>query len=303
MSNYIQNIIQRKRDEFDLLCLLQTLPKGALDGVLELRDIRYHDDHAPSHRMDLYRPEYRPEPLPVIINIHGGGLIMGSKSLNRPFCAELARLGYLVCSIEYQLVPEVTVFQQLEDIFDAMDYIDITIGQYGGEPGFVYMVGDCAGAFLAFYASALQCNSQLAQAAGITPSRLPIDKLALISGMFYTADYDRIGLLLADSFYGKGFRKSPFYPYLDPGCIEVCNSAAPSMLITSKADHYRKHTMRLSRVMDRHHIIHCLRDFGNNPSLTHAFPVYHPELSQSRQAIEDIGAFFQGEYDDLLEIK
>lgn len=303
MSNYIQNIILKKRNEFDLMCLQQPLPKSALDGVLELRDICYHEDHAQSHRMDLYRPEYRPDPLPVVIDIHGGDLITGNKLVNRSFCAALARLGYLVCSIEYQLVPEVTVFQQLEDVFNAMDYIDITIGQYGGEPGFVYMVGDCAGAFLAFYASALQCNSHLAKAAGITPSRLPIDKLALISGMFYTADYDRIGLLLADSFYGKGYRKSPFYPYLDPGCIEVCNSAAPSMLITSKADHHRKHTMRLSRVLDRHHIIHCLRDYGNNPSLTHAFPVYHPELSQSRQAIEEIGAFFQGEYDDLLEIK
>lgn len=300
MSNYIHNIIQKKRKEFDLLCRQRTIPEGAINGILEYRDIPYHMDRDPAHRMDLFRPEYRPDPLPVVINVHGGGLIMGKKSFSRPFCAGLSRLGYLVCSIEYRLVPEVTVFQQLEDVFNAMDYIDVTIGQYGGEPGSVYMVGDSAGAFLIFYASALQRNPQIAQAAGISPSRLPIDKLALISGMFYTTNLDSIGILLAESFYGKGYRKSPFFPYLDPECIEVCNSVAPPLLITSEKDNLRKHTMHLSRAMDRHHIPHCLRDFGGNPSLTHAFPVFYPELSQSRQVINEIGAFFRGEYDVLL---
>ena len=301
MSNWIQSVIQKKRREYDLLRQQQKVPEDAMNGILEYRDIPYHVDRDPAHRMDLYRPEYRPDPLPVVINVHGGGLIMGRKSFSRPFCAALSRLGFLVCSMEYRLVPDVTVFQQLEDIFNAMDYIDVTIGQYGGEPGSVFMVGDRAGAFLCLYASAIQRNPQLAHAVGISPSRLLIDKLALISGMFYTANLDSIGILLGESFYGKGYRKAPFFPYLDPGCIEVCNSVAPPLLITSKKDSLRQHTMRLSKAMERYHVPHCLRDFGSNPSLTSGFPVFYPELAQSRQAVDEIGAFFRGEYDVLLE--
>lgn len=301
MSNYIHNIIQKKRREFDALCREKSIPPGALEGVVEYRDIPYHIDGAPAHTMDIFRPAFRPDPLPVVINIHGGGLVMGKKSFNRHFCSSLCRHGYLVCSIEYRLVPEVTVYLQLEDVYAAMDYMDVTAGQYGGETGSVYLVGDSAGAFLSLYASAIQCDPGLASKASIHPSMLPIDKLVLISGMFYTAGMDSIGLLLAESFYGKGYRKSPFFPYLDPGRIEICNAVAPAMLITSANDALKRHTHRLSRAMDRYQIPHLLRDYGSNPSLTHAFPVFYPELEQSQHAILEIAAFFRGEYDLLLE--
>lgn len=301
MSNYINNLIQKKRREFDALCREKSIPPSALEDVVEYLDIPYHVDNNPRHKMDIFRPAFVPGPLPVVINVHGGGLIMGNKEFNRHFCALLCGQGFLVCSMEYRLVPEVTMFRQLEDVYAAMDFLDVTVGQYGGQPGSVYMVGDSAGAFLIFYASALQCDPKLASAASIQPSMLPIDKIALISGMFYTAGMDSIGLLLSDSFYGKGYRKSSFYHYLDPGAMEVCNAVAPAMLITSDQDNLKRHTMRLSRALDRHHIPHCLRDYGSNPSLTHAFPVFSPELAQSRQAITEIAAFFRGEYDLLLE--
>ena len=51
--------------------------------------------------MDIYRADaFAGKELPVILNIHGGGLILGCKEYNRYFCAQLSKLGYLVFSIE-----------------------------------------------------------------------------------------------------------------------------------------------------------------------------------------------------------
>lgn len=292
MNNYISNFIQSKQRQYDLEFAPEHASPAAIDGILEYENIPYHIDGKPAHTMTIYRPEYRPDPLPVVLHIHGGGLIAGKLQHCRRFCAALAGQGLLVCSMDYRLVPEVTFFQQLEDVFSAMDSIDVTVGQYGGESGSLYLVGEGAGALLSYYACAIQYCPFLAVAANISPSLLPIEKMALISGMYYTAKGSPIGKLLSPSYFGQEYRKSAFYPYLDPGAIEVCNSISPALLITSGKDILRSHTYRLSKTMKRHNLPYLLRDYGSNPSIRHAFPVRHSFLSQSKEAIEEIGTFF-----------
>jgi acetyl esterase/lipase len=186
----------------------------------------------------------------------------------------------------------VTVFQQLEDIYAAMNHIDGMMPQLKAELGHCYMVGDSAGAMLAMYASAIQRNPRLAKAAGVRPSYLEIMSLALISGMFYTTRMDKIGLVMPKAFYGDHYKKHPFYPYLNPDNIAVSMYLPPCMLITSKADHLRNYTYALAAAI-RHNRAPCiLRDYGRDPNLYHAFSVFDPELPESWKVIEDIASFF-----------
>lgn len=242
--------------------------------------------------MDMYCPTTVKIPTPVVINVHGGGLIMGNKEFNRHFCINLSKMGFIVFSVEYRLCPEVTVFQQLEDIYAAMNYIDGLMPQLKAELGHCYMVGDSAGAMLAMYASAIQRNPRLAKAAGVRPSYLEIMSLALISGMFYTTRKDSIGLFLPKAFYGENYKKHPFYPYLNPDNVAVSMYLPPCMLITSKHDNLRNYTYDLAASI-RHNRAPCiLRDYGRDPNLTHAFSVFDPELPESWKVIEDIASFF-----------
>ena len=41
------------------------------------KNIDYLGDGKACHRMDLYRPANCAQPLPVLINIHGGGFLLG----------------------------------------------------------------------------------------------------------------------------------------------------------------------------------------------------------------------------------
>ena len=196
MNLILKSTINKKRREFDTLSTGKTIPGALLDNVTEFRDVPYIQDGDRAHMLDIYSPICHAEQVSVIVNIHGGGLIMGNKEFNRHFCLSLCNHGFLVFSIEYRLCPETTVFGQLQDIAAAMNYIDKMIPKFKGKPGIVHMVGDSAGAFLALYTAAIQRNPMLARTAGVRPSYLEIQSMALISGMFYTTRKDSIGLFL-----------------------------------------------------------------------------------------------------------
>ena len=301
MSKFINDVIEKKRREFQIISQNRSVPSAIMNGVIEHRNISYLADGNQAHTLDVFFPADQGGTLPVVINVHGGGLVMGNKEFNRYFCANLCKQGFLVFSIEYRLAPEVTVFRQLDDVTAAIDYVDLVCGQYGGKAGEVFMVGDSAGAFLILYTAAIQRNRKLANVMSVMPAKLPIEKIALISGMFYTTKLDSIGMFLPESLYGKDYRKKPFYPYLDPGHIDVCLSIPPAILFTSRHDNLRRYTRRLANAMAKYNVPYILRDYGSNPSLTHAFPVFTPGLMQSKQAVEEISNFFRGKYNILLE--
>ena len=118
MSNYIETAFMQQRTDF-----MKTLPDrrkrfSIPDGVDMYLDIEYVNDQNEAHRLDVFRPSESPDKeLPIIFNVHGGGLIMGCKEFNRYFCARLCKLGYVVFSIEYRLVPEYTFYHQRTDFF------------------------------------------------------------------------------------------------------------------------------------------------------------------------------------------
>ena len=293
MNLILKSTINKKRREFDTLSTGKTIPGALQDNVTEFRDVPYIQDGDRAHMLDIYSPICHAEQVSVIVNIHGGGLIMGNKEFNRHFCLSLCNHGFLVFSIEYRLCPESTVFGQLQDIAAAMNYIDKMIPKFKGKPGIVHMVGDSAGAFLALYTAAIQRNPMLARTAGVRPSYLEIQSMALISGMFYTTRKDSIGLFLPKALYGEGYKKHPFYPFLDPSVPAVGLSLPPCMLITSKKDKLYGYTKDLAAALQRCGTPCKLKNYGDDPHLYHAFCVFEPELPESRMVIHDICLYFR----------
>lgn len=292
MNQILKSIITKQRKDFEVIASAKTVPEDALEGATVFHNLQYIKDSDPAHRLDFYCPRNAPTPTPVIVNIHGGGLIMGNKEFNRHFCLNLCKMGYLVFSVEYRLCPEATVFQQLEDIFAAMNYIHDMLPQLNAVLGQCYLVGDSAGAMLSLYAAAIQRNPKLAQAAGVQPSYMEIRALGLISGMFYTVRKDSIGLLLPKAFYGEDYKEHPFYPYLNPEHKDVTGYLPPTLLITSRHDNLRSYTYNLARAMKQNEAPCYLKDFGNSPALTHAFSVFKPELPESQKSLELICSHF-----------
>ena len=90
------------------------------DGVQEFLDVPYQGAGGASLAMDIFRPEAGGvRPLPVVIMVHGGGLVVGTRKLVRDFCEHLAEQGFLVFAPEYRRMTETGVFQEMGDVVSA----------------------------------------------------------------------------------------------------------------------------------------------------------------------------------------
>lgn len=261
--------------------------------VEEFRDIPYMDDGNTSHRMDVYRPRNWAGSLPVIVNLHGGGLVLCTKEVNRPFCTELAERGFLVFCVDYPLVPEVSVPQMLGDVCTGLDRVAELIGLYGGDPGQVFLTGDSAGAFLSVYAAAAKKSEAIAKAAGVQPTKLDIKALGLINGMFHTAECDETGFFLRGDFYGRDWRRHPLRPYLKPEKENVASLMPPVFLVTGKADKLRRSTIRFFKGLKKCGIVCDLMDFPRKANLVHDFAIMYPRMEESRKVMDEMADFFR----------
>lgn len=285
MQTIMTKQFYKQRHAFEASCREREKKYRFPDGVACTRDLSYGSGKA--HRLDRYRPKHMDgQNLPVIINVHGGGLLLGNKEFNQYFCALLCKKGFLVYSIEYRLIPDCQFFDQLMDVYAAMDFVKGHAAEDGGDLSHVYLVGDSGGACLITYANAMQNSKKMAKAANVTPSDLNVHALGLISGMFYTTKCDAIGLFLPKYLYGKNYKKTPFAAYVNPENPELLHTLAPAWLVTSHNDSLRNYTIHFEKALTAAKKEHELVDFPKNRKLTHAFSVFEPFLSESGAVID-----------------
>ena len=142
------------------------------DNVREHCDVPYSNRSGKQLQMDIYEPLDGNLEKPVIIYIHGGGLVIGDKIMSKGFCIELARRGFLVFALNYQLAPIVSVYEQFDDVSAGMDFVGSSIVNFDVNPFRIYLVADSAGAYLSIYTAALAKSRKIQQALGQTPTRM-----------------------------------------------------------------------------------------------------------------------------------
>lgn len=99
--------------------------------------------------MDVYVPSAsHPRPLPVMVQVHGGGYTGGNRSSGFWFPkvaqALLAR-GYLVVSVDYRLAPAHKYPAQIEDLKCAIRHLRANAARYGLDPNRIGAWGSSAG--------------------------------------------------------------------------------------------------------------------------------------------------------------
>ncbi|MCB0978759.1 MAG: alpha/beta hydrolase, partial [Acidimicrobiales bacterium] len=86
---------------------------------------------------------------PVLLQVHGGGWIIGNKDQQAmPLMAHLVDCGWVCVSINYRLSPRATWPDHIVDVKRALAWIKDNIADYGGDPDFVAITGGSAGGHL-----------------------------------------------------------------------------------------------------------------------------------------------------------
>ncbi|HRJ08431.1 MAG TPA: alpha/beta fold hydrolase [Prosthecobacter sp.] len=119
------------------------------EGVRAHRDIVYVEGGHERHKLDLYLPEKSQGPLPLIIWVHGGGWMNGSKDGCPPLRAGYVESGYAVASINYRLSSHAVFPAQIEDCKAAIRWLRAQAGKYGLDAGRFGVWGSSAGGHLA----------------------------------------------------------------------------------------------------------------------------------------------------------
>ncbi|CAO0796579.1 unnamed protein product [Mucor circinelloides] len=91
---------------------------------------------------------------PVLVHIHGGAWRMGSKNTFYPFQKLIiSENNWITVNIGYRLAPKNAYPTHLMDVKRAIRWLKQNISSFGGDPNFIVLSGDSAGAHLASMAS------------------------------------------------------------------------------------------------------------------------------------------------------
>ncbi|MDB4985979.1 MAG: hypothetical protein JWN04_1157 [Myxococcaceae bacterium] len=126
-------------------------------GVEVVRNVPYLPGGEPRHRLDVYRPVERADPLPIVVYLHGGGFSMLSKDTHWVMALSFARAGYVVFNIGYRLAPLHPFPAALEDVSEALAFVAQHAAAYGGDLERLVLAGESAGANLACSVALMAC--------------------------------------------------------------------------------------------------------------------------------------------------
>jgi len=115
-----------------------------------VRDIPFWRERGVTLKLDVYRHRSMPAGCPVLLQIHGGGWVIGDKREQAlPLMNHLAARGWVCVSANYRLSPHATFPDHLIDVKRAMKWVRENVANYGGDSNFLIVTGGSAGGHLA----------------------------------------------------------------------------------------------------------------------------------------------------------
>jgi len=180
-------------------------------------DIEYSD----GLKLDVFYPKGKTD-CPVLLYMHGGGWVTGSRKTCRRECAAMAEGGYTVFNIDYRLAPEHPHPAQLEDATRALDWIKNNASDYSADISNLFVGGSSAGAHLALMTAYEE------------KSRYTINGLVLIYGVYDLTEARETGFPMIKSmvkaYLGQELT-DVILKELSP--IELMNETTPPVFITA----------------------------------------------------------------------
>ena len=126
-----------------------------------------------SLRLDIYYPNKIIDGLaarPIIVMLHGGGFLNGSKSDMTNYCQELARRGYVAATVDYRLgwnsgitgtcngnIPSLksAMYRATQDMNAALRYLSFHATDYKADNNTIFLAGQSEGGMIALHAGFL----------------------------------------------------------------------------------------------------------------------------------------------------
>jgi len=138
----------RMAPEVDWRQLLVPIPVRHPE-VAKVRNIVYGHAGGIDLKLDVYKPRDGRKNCPVLLQVHGGAWILGSKNEQGiPLMMQMAARGWVCVSVDYRLSPHATFPDHLIDLKRSIKWIHEHGAEHGANPDFVVATGGSAGGHL-----------------------------------------------------------------------------------------------------------------------------------------------------------
>lgn len=258
------------------------LARHAPTGVETREDVRYGS--GPDETFDMHRPAGADGSLPVVLWIHGGGWVAGSKEELRDYLRLVAADGVAVVAPAYTLAPRGRYPGPLHQVAAALRHVCARADELRLDADRIVVAGDSAGAQLAAQLATVTTSPEYSQRVGVAP---PVEATRLHGVVLACGPYDIARLSVGADSSARPLMHAVLWAYsgrrryardrlfatasvLD----HVTGSFPPALVTVGNADPLREHSRLL---------VQRLRDLGCAPE-TLFFPDDHvPPLGHEYQ--------------------
>ena len=260
------------------------------------RGIVFHSEERRRVRLDIYRSrEGSGERLPAVIQVHGGGWILGSRSEQGiPLLNHLAANGWIGFNVDYRLSPRATLPEHVVDVKRAIAWVRENAEDLGVDPERIAITGGSAGGHLTALAALTPNDPQLQP--GFEDADTSVMAAVPFYGLYDLLDEAKIYRHLHDWLFAKVVLKqrvedaSDLYRSVSP-THRVTADAPPFLIFHGDDD-------TLVPVADARAFVKRLEDVSQHPVLyvempgaEHAFDIF-PSLRTAR-VVECIERFLR----------
>ena len=242
------------------------------NDVVRFDDIAY-GTASPMQVLDVYRPRKKEgKVLPVIVSVHGGGWVYGTKEVYQFYCMSLAQRGFAVVNFSYRLAPEHKFPAPLEDANRVFQWIIDHAGEYGFDTKRVFAVGDSAGAHLLALYSVFCTSADYAATYPFDPPKgFAPTAIALNCGAYLVdaRGEDRTQSLMGDLMPQGGTPEE--LRWISP-LEHMTPDFPPAFVMTANQDFLRDQAPLLAAKLMSLEVPHVMRVYGDrNAPLYHVF--------------------------------
>jgi acetyl esterase/lipase len=272
-------------------------------GVKRIFNIEYGEslpgDKGGRNLLDVVLPEAPGTDRPILVQIHGGGWMIGDKrEQGGPLMGHLASRGWVCFAINYRLSPKATFPAHIVDVKRALAWIRAHAHEYGGDPNFICVTGGSAGGHLTAL-TALSQNDPAFQP-GFESADTRVSAAVPFYGVYDFLDranirgkQSMVDMLAKYVFKCRPEDNPELWDALCPQ-VRVSADAPPFLVVQGTHD-------TLVFVEEAREFVRALREKSRAPvhylemkGAQHAFEVFHSARSQ--YAVRAAAAFLESEY-------
>lgn len=261
----------------------------------------------PDSLLDVYVPREAAQAgrrLPVLVWVHGGAFIGGSKDEIDYYFRAIAARGYCVVAVRYSLAPESTYPTPVRQVMAALEHVQAHAERLRADTTRIFLAGDSAGSHISAQVAAAVADPGYAREVGVPPS-VGIDQLravVLCCGIydFVTAATDPS---MKTFMQACGWAYSGTKHFLDDAHFVSTTAVAdritrrfpPTFLTVGNADPLRSQTEGLLVALRNREVpVETLfYEPSHQPPLSHEYQ-FDLSLDDGRLALERILGFLDG---------